>query len=246
MEMLLGVKIDLQTKEEAVKKVEVFLADQDQHTIFTPNPEMLVDAQTDSYFREVLNTSDLNVCDGKGIQLFLKNKTERIPGVDLLIDICSICQKEQKNIFLLGSGSSEVVQQTKKALEEKFPHLKIVGIHPGIPIAITEDKKIQFDEQENNDMIASIVESEPDVLFVAFGHGKQEKWIYQFLADMPSVKIAMGVGGSFDYISGKIKRAPKLLRRMGFEWLWRLIREPKRIKRIWKATFVFIIFYFKK
>lgn len=240
MAELLGIRIDSETRKSALEKANVFLHTTTHHTFFTPNPEMVVDAQSDSYFKDILNSADLNLCDGKGIELFLAEKTERIPGVDFLLDLCQLCEKEQKSIFLLGSGSSEVISQTKKILEQKFPQLKIVGFHSGIPITPTLDKKIQFDEQENNDMIASIVEAEPDVLFVAFGHGKQEKWIYQFLPDMPSVKIAMGVGGSFDYISGKIKRAPKFLRVIGFEWLWRLMREPKRITRIWKATAVFL------
>ena len=89
-------------------------------------------------------------------------------------------------------------------------------------------------------------ESEPDILFVAFGMGKQEKWIYENLAKMPSVRIAMGVGGAFDYISGNVSRAPRLLRKFGLEWVYRLFKEPRRIGRIFNATIKFISYVFRK
>ena len=85
----------------------------------------------------------------------------------------------------------------------------------------------------------------PDILFVAFGHGKQEKWINEYLRDLPSVKIAMGVGGAFDYLSGQTSRAPLWMRKIGLEWLYRLIREPKRLKRIWRAVIIFPIYFVK-
>ena len=82
-------------------------------------------------------------------------------------------------------------------------------------------------------------------MFVAFGHGKQEKWIAQNLRDLPSVKIAMGVGGAFDFISGHVKRAPKFMRRIGLEWVWRLILQPCRVGRILKATIVFLFMLYR-
>jgi N-acetylglucosaminyldiphosphoundecaprenol N-acetyl-beta-D-mannosaminyltransferase len=238
---ILGVRVDKVDKSLALSNVADFLASHEGHMIFTPNPEMLVDAQKDLYFKEVLNAGDLNLCDGRGLALVAKESIERIPGVDFMIDICEFAAGENKSVYLLGSGSSEVLKECKNKLLAKFPNLKIVGMHPGIHIA----NDFTFDSDANDAIIDDIILSAPDILFVAFGHKKQEKWIYGFLPELPSVRVAMGIGGSFDFISGKVKRAPAIFRRLGLEWLYRLVREPRRIKRIWKATVVFLYYYFK-
>lgn len=238
---ILGVRVDKINIQETLKKISEFLDSNTSHKIFTPNPEMLVDVQTDKYFREVLNRGDLNVCDGFGLSLV--SGIKRFPGIDLMLVICQIAEAKNKSIYLLGSGSDIVINKTKEKLKYKFPNLRIVGAHPGLEInKIKADEKdiIVYDKEKNDDLIHDIIMSAPDVLFVAFGHSKQEKWIDENIGDLPSVKIVMGVGGSFDFISGKVKRAPVLMRKIGLEWLFRLIQEPKRIKRIWKATFVFI------
>lgn len=243
---ILGMRIDNLNTQEVLKKISDFLGSDISHKIFTPNPEMLVDAQKDQYFREVLNSGDLNVCDSFGLSLV--SGAKRLPGVDLMMLVCQIAESQNKSIYLLGSGSQEVIDGAKKYLEKKFPQLRIVGGQPGLKIdKIKADEKdiIVYDKEKNADLIHDIIMSAPDILFVAFGHIKQEKWIQENLADLPSVKIAMGLGGSFDFISGKIKRAPKFLRLVGLEWLYRLSREPKRIKRIWKATVVFLILAIK-
>lgn len=233
---ILGVRFDTVDKPAALSKVADFLASGEGNMVFTPNPEMLVDAQKDSYFKEVLNAGDLNICDGKGIALVAPEPVVRIPGVDFMEDICELAAEKNKSVYLLGSGFPEVLKECKNKLLKKFPNLKIVGMHPGIKI--TDD--FHFDEELNDAIVDDIILSAPDILFVAFGHKKQEKWIYGFLPELPSVRVAMGVGGSFDFISGKVKRAPQIVRRLGLEWLYRLIREPKRIKRIFKATIIFL------
>ena len=207
---ILGVRVDTVDKSSALAKVADFLSSGEGHMIFTPNPEMLVDAQKDSYFKEILNKGDLNICDGKGIALFAKDSLERIPGVDFMVDICRLAARENKSVYLLGSGFEYVVKECKNKLLEKFPSLKIVGLHPGLKIT----DGFKFDSDENDVIIDDIILSAPDILFVAFGHRKQEKWIYGFLPELPSVRVAMGVGGSFDFISGKIKRAPGVFRRL--------------------------------
>ncbi len=238
---ILGVRVDTVDKSSALSKVADFLASGEGHMIFTPNPEMLVDTQKDSYFKDVLNAGDLNLCDGKGIAFVSKEKIERITGVDFMVDICELAAEKNKSVYLLGSGSSEVLKECKKNLLVKFPTLKIVGLHPGIQIS----NDFKFDTEKNDAVIDDIILSAPDILFVAFGHKKQEKWIYGFLPELPSVRVAMGIGGSFDFISGKAKRAPAIFRRFGLEWLYRLVREPRRIKRIWKATVVFLFYFYK-
>lgn len=238
---ILNVRIDNLAKNEALAKAREFLHSSAQHLIFTPNPEMLVEAQTDPYFQEVLNKGSLNLCDGKGIQLVAKEKIERIPGVDFMIDLCKLAEKEGKSVYLFGSGKKEVVEKCKQNLEQKFPHLKIAGIHPGITLTTLQSGQLAYDSNQNDELLNYLILTSPDILFVAFGHTKQEKWMYENLPHLPSVRIAMGVGGAFDYISGKVKRAPPWMRSLGLEWLYRVIKEPWRIKRIWNATVIFYL-----
>ncbi len=239
---ILGVRIDNFTKTQALQKASEFLNSQKQHKIFTPNPEMLVDAQKDKYFKNVLNSGDLNVCDGIGLSLV--SGCKRIPGTDFMEDICALAEKEDKSVYLLGSGSDEVVKKTAEVLQMKYSQLKIVGCNRGVKIERLKDYKIGYDKEKNDEILHDIIMQAPDILFVAFGHGKQEKWIYENLKHLPSVKIAMGVGGAFDYISGKIPRAPLFLRKIGLEWMHRLLKEPKRIGRVWKAIVQFLFLYF--
>ena len=237
---ILGIRIDKLNKQQALEKVANFLNSDKQNKIFTPNPEMLVDARKDSYFKKILNSGDLNICDGFGITLVTRGKLKRIPGVDFMQDICKLAEEKGKSIYLLGSSSDEVVKKVSEVLQKKFPLLRIVGHDKG---PISKQETVNKQQKDNEDVIYDIIVKAPDILFVAFGHGKQEKWIHENLVDLPSVKIAMGVGGSFDFISGKTKRAPEWMRRIGFEWLYRLIREPKRFFRIWRAiiTFLFLV-----
>ena len=234
--------MDTFSKFEALEKVRIFLQGTEGKMICTPNPEMLVDAQKDVYFKEILNAGDLNICDGKGIALLSKEPVARIPGVDFMIDICALAEREGKSVYLLGSGFREVVNACQQKLLLQFPNLKIVGVHPGPDIV---PQKSQMDPEQNDAVLEDIIMTAPDILFVAFGHIKQEKWIYEFLPDLPSVRVAMGVGGAFDFISGKVRRAPKVFQKLGLEWLYRLVLEPRRIKRIWKATVVFLYLSFR-
>lgn len=237
---MIGVRIDKLAKIEVLDRVREFLCSSEQHVICTPNPEMLVAARNDEYFREILNQSDLNVCDGKGIQLVSKVKVQRIPGVDFMQEICAIAAKQNRKIYLLGSGSKEVVHACAEKLKSQHPNLKIVGLHLGLHITSLDDNHIGYSQTDNDEILDQIIMAAPDILFVAFGHGKQEKWIYENLGHLPSVKIAMGVGGAFDFISGKTKRAPEWMQHIGVEWIWRLIRQPWRVKRIWSATVIFL------
>ena len=236
---LLDVRIDDMNKKIAIQEVAYFLSLPGQFKIFTPNPEMIVKAQTDENFKKVLNLGDLNLCDGMGVRIF--TGIERVPGVDFMLELCQLAVEKEKRIYLLGSGSDEVVHKVFIKLIKKFPSLKIAGYDKGPEI----EESLSAVGQVQDNSLEKINAVKPDILFVAFGMGKQEKWISENLAKMPSVKIAMGVGGSFDFIAGKVKRAPLFLRRFGLEWLYRLVQEPRRIGRIFNATFKFVYLYFK-
>ncbi len=241
---VLGIRIDNINFAEVNEKILLFLRSPTLRAIFTPNPEMLVKAQKDSYFTEVLNSGDINICDGFGIQLVTKGKIKRIPGVDLLKIISKIAEKNGKSVFFLGSGSDEVGGKLIQNIIAEFSNLKIAGFDKGPVITEGNDGKLNVLSEDNSEIIKKINDAQADVLFVAFGMGKQEKWIFENRDKLPNVKIAMGVGGAFDFISGVIPRAPKWMRKLGLEWLFRLYQQPKRIKRIWNATVKFIYLYY--
>lgn len=232
---ILGILIDNITKIEALQKIEQFLFDSKQHHIATPNPEMVMAAQKDKEFLEILNRADLAVPDGIGLILasrYLKQPlSQRITGVDLMLDICKIAEQKNYSIYLLG-GENGVAKKAANELQKKFPKLKIAGAESGGKIEISN-----FIQTSN--LIKKINFARPEILFVAFGAGKQEKWIAHNLINLSSVKIAMGVGGAFDFIAGKVKRAPPWVRNLGFEWLWRFFLQPWRWKRIINATVKF-------
>lgn len=153
---------------------------------------------------------------------------ERITGVDLVHDICSFLSEKDLSLYLLGADQ-DVSVATKFELEKKYPNLIISGIKGG------------FSKEDISDetLIEAVNKAMPDVLLVALGHPYQEKWIYNNLDKLPSVKLAMGVGGTFDFISRKKMRAPGFLQKINLEWLWRFFIEPKRWKRIKNAVWNF-------
>ncbi len=234
---ILGVRIDNLSKTEALMKIERFLYSDKQNFLTTPNPEFLVAAKKDEEFKNILNKADLSLADGFGLMLAAKHQgeplKERITGSDLIWDIAKLANEKNKSIFLLG-GKDNVAELTAEKLKQKFPGLKIKAFGGGE----LSPKK------ENDEEIAEVNKFSPDILLVAMNFVNQEKWIYQNLSRMPSVKLAAGLGGTFDFISGKSKRAPKLMRQIGLEWLWRLILEPWRWKRICNAVFKFGWFVF--
>ncbi len=237
---VLGTSISLVKKSEAIQIARDFLNSKKQNYIFTPNPEMVVDASSDANFKQALNQGDLNLCDGSGLSLFAH--TPRITGTDFMLELCALAEQENKSIYLLGSGNTEVIAKTSQFLLQKFPKLKIAGTDPGYKIEIIAEEKgtrLDYNSNYRDETAHKIIMHAPDILFVAFGHNKQEQWIAANAPNLPSVTIAMGVGGAFDFFSGKSKRAPKILQKIGLEWLWRLVLEPKRIKRIFKAVVVF-------
>ncbi len=227
---LLGIPIDAITRAQALERLQTMLRSEKQYHVMTPNSEMLVAAQKDPAFREVLLRSDLNLPDSQGILsmgAYTGQKVpERLTGIDTLISLCEILT-EADSVFLLGAAPG-IAEQAAIALIAKNPHLHIAGTFAGTPADTFAPTII---EQVNA--------VHPDVLFVAYGAPQQDLWISTYLKDMPSVRIAMGVGGAFDFLSGKRKRAPVFLQKMGLEWLWRLVQEPSRFPRIFTAVIVF-------
>ncbi len=248
---ILGIRVDNLTMEQARDKARAYLNLSKQCKIFTPNPEFVVKAQKDKYFREVLNAGDLNFCDGFGLHFF--SGAPRITGVDFAMELCKIAAEEGKSVFLLG-GLPGAAQKAGEKLVKQFSGLKIAGWEEGPKITehVTRNTKhnnsqrlqvtgymLNVDAAKNEDLINKINSGKAAILFVAFGMGKQEKWVAENLTKLPDIKIAMGVGGALDYISGLVPRAPLFFRQIGLEWMYRVIIQPKRFFRIINATAVF-------
>jgi len=239
---ILGVKIDDLSLQEVLAQTDHFLNSPDKHYIVTPNPEFLVAAQKDANFAEILNYADIAVADGIGLiyaAKFLGKKLQRIAGTDLMFYICELAEQKNYPIYLLG-GEEGVAEQTVEVIKQNFPNLRIAGSSSG--------GEISFDGKTSteNSTIAKINAAQPKIIFVALGQVKQEKWIFRHLDQLSSVKLAMGVGGAFSYISGNNSRAPMVRRNLGLEWLHRLITEPWRWKRILNAVIIFPLLILKE
>lgn len=230
---ILGVKIDKITGRNALNEIESFLLSDKQNYIVTLNSEILLKAQKDEEYFHTLNKAALSVTDGTGLKLaglISINNIERIPGADLTKNILRMAEEKKLKIAVLNwSGGLSKKKDIEKALRKKYSGLKFV-------IENTERDFTNFTETKS---LARLREFEPAILFVALGAPYQEKFIYHNLNKIPSIKLALGVGGSFDFISGKIKRAPLIFQKLGLEWSWRLVMQPKRWKRIYNAVIVF-------
>ena len=241
---ILGVPIDPISMEDAVARVTSMLQGSKQCHVMTPNSEMLVEAAHNQPFKDVLLRSDLNLPDSTGLLWAARRSGQRIPervaGVDfverLCISLCADCP-----VFLLGgrNHAAEGAAEKLRIEHARLPpacrqgrdgqgKLKIAGVYEGSP-------------QDNDaaEIIRRVNNSGAKLLLVAYGAPAQDLWIAKHLSRMPSVRVAIGVGGTFDFLSGRARRAPMCMRQTGLEWLWRLVLQPRRIKRIFTATVVF-------
>jgi len=221
---ILGVPIDRVTRDEAGTITENLIKQSNKSCkmVFAPNVEFIMMAQKDEEFFHLLKESSLSTPDSIGViigaKLQKKSFKERIPGQSYFRKIIELSNEKGYSIYLLG-GKSGIPEKAKENLEKQFPNVNIVGVHHGY-----------FDANEEKEVIQEINSLQPNVLFVALGAPKQEKWIKEHRHEL-KVDVATGQGGTYDYEAGRIKRAPVFIQKIGMEWLWRLIREPSRIKR---------------
>lgn len=229
--IIMGIPFDKVTLESTLTLLLEKLADPSTRGFFiaTPNPEMLLAADKNFEFKRILQKTNLNIPDGTGIiWAAARHGTplpERVTGTDLMQSLCHKITPDVR-VFLLGAAPGVAEKAAKKLQEHK--HTNIVGTYAG--------SSSPLDDAKLRDLINN---ARPDLLFVAYGAPKQEFWISRNLPHLPTVKVAMGVGGAFDFISGIQKRAPAWMRRIGLEWLYRLVQQPKRIVRIFNATIRF-------
>lgn len=220
---ILGVRTDNVNYDQALSLVEGFIESGTPHQVVTVNPEFIVAAQSDDDFRSILNASSLALPDGVGLlwaARFLGHPIqERVTGTDTVQRIAALAAQKGYGLFLLGAAPGVAVA-TAARLCQTHPGLRIVGTHAGSPAL-----------EEEYEIVRLIQRAKPDILFVAYGAPRQDKWIARNLERL-GVPVAMGVGGAFDFISGRVKRAPRWLQRLGLEWLQRLACEPWRWRRM--------------
>jgi N-acetylglucosaminyldiphosphoundecaprenol N-acetyl-beta-D-mannosaminyltransferase len=233
---ILEIPVHDVTTEETLALIDQYVREEAPHQICTVNPEFIMTAQQDAEFKRILKHSALNLPDGIGVLWAARRLgqplRERVAGSDLVGLIADRAQRTAWRIFLLGAAEG-VAERAAITLQERYPQTNIVGAYAGSPRP-----------EEETAIAARIRSSGADVLLVAYGAPKQDKWIARNI-EQTGAAVAIGIGGSLDFIAGTRKRAPRWIQRSGLEWLYRLIREPWRWRRqlallrfAWKVLFI--------
>ncbi len=237
---ILGINVHSYTYESWLDQIGGWIAEEPPrlHHICTVNPEFMMIAQKNTAFFELLNRSEACVPDGVGIMLAARMLGERLPGritgSDGVPKMAERAARDGWRLFLLGAAPG-IAEQAAEKLQENNPGLAIVGTYAGSPA-----------DGEAETIIKMVNTSGADILLVAYGAPKQDLWIDQHREQL-QVKVAMGVGGAFDFIAGIVPRAPQWIRRVGLEWLFRLVRQPWRWRRMLRLpVFVWMVLRYRE
>ncbi|MCG3117425.1 MAG: WecB/TagA/CpsF family glycosyltransferase [Candidatus Manganitrophus sp. SA1] len=219
---ILGVPTDCVDMSQAVARVETMIEGSRGEAVIAVNPEKVMKAQNDPFLLDQLRGAGLLIPDGIGVvfaaRLLRLGRMSQVPGSELMPAICERAAQKGYRIFLFG-GSAEVNQRAGEVLRTRYPGLQIVGQQHGY-----------LKEEEMGELVKQINASGAEILFVALGSPKQELWMARYLPQL-SIKVCQGVGGTFDVLSGRVKRAPALFRKMHLEWFYRLASQPRRLIR---------------
>lgn len=220
---IFGMLFSRMNMEETVNHLTRAIELRTTTQVVTANPIMVMSALQDPKYGQVMKEAELIVPDGAGI-VWAANYVgmpvkERVAGFDLLHRLMQVGEKKRWKVYLLGT-SQEIIAEAAAKLQQKYPLVELVGYHDGY-----------FSEAEDAEVVRRIREAAPDLLFVARAANNQEPWIHKYKHEL-EVPLVMGVGGSFDIIAGRLKRAPVLFQKLRLEWFYRLLQEPKRYKRM--------------
>lgn len=220
---ILGVGIDDVNTDEALAIMEGFISSRKPHMVVTADSSGIVMSRYDPELRAIINSADLVTPDSYGILWAARRQgtplRERVSGIDIVNLLCKRAAEKGYSIFLLGAAPG-VSEAAAENLKRECPGLVVAGTHHG------------FFREEESPKIAEYVKScQPDILFVALGIPRQEKWIARHMHQL-GVPLSMGVGGSFDVISGRVRRAPKWMQEHGLEWAFRLANNPRKIGKV--------------
>jgi N-acetylglucosaminyldiphosphoundecaprenol N-acetyl-beta-D-mannosaminyltransferase len=220
---ILGVPVDKTSYADMLDRIGAWIETGERlHQICTTNPEFVMTAQRDPNFFNILNRADLCLPDGVGLVLashYLRDPIPaRVTGSDGVPAIAERAAQAGWRLFLLGAAEG-VAEQAADALRERYPGVQIVGTYSGSPCAADEDA-----------IVERVNAAGADILLVAYGAPAQDKWIARN-APRLNVRVAMGIGGTLDYLAGEVPLAPQPIRDAGFEWLYRLVKQPRRLRR---------------
>ncbi|CAM3460093.1 WecB/TagA/CpsF family glycosyltransferase [Marinicrinis lubricantis] len=220
---IFGVPFSKLGMEETVRYLVEAVDNQDPHQVITANPIMIMAALDIPGNMQMMKEADLIVPDGAGAVWaagYIGHPVkERVPGIELMHHLLEHGSTKGWKVYLCGAAP-DVVTVTAERMKQLYPGIQMVGVRDGF-----------FTAEQDEEVIASITEAKPDLLFVARSGATQDPWIYKYKSRL-QVPVMMGVGGSFDVVAGKTKRAPKLFRKLGLEWLHRLLMEPSRFGRM--------------
>lgn len=220
---ILGVYVDKITYEEAVEKIMKMLNEPGNHAVYTPNSEIILMAYKDEEFCDILNSADLLTADGIGVvhaAKIVKNPVpERVAGFDISCGVLDEVSRTGHRVFLFG-GKPGVAEMAMETLKDEYPLMNIVGVRDGY-----------FAPEDSDAIVDEINATGADLVFVCLGAPKQEKWIFEN-RDKLNCHVMMGVGGTIDVLAGTAERAPDIWCDMGFEWLYRLFKQPSRFFRM--------------
>ncbi len=220
---ILGVPIDDLNSQEALVRLDEFVRQRRFHQVATANVDFLIKATKDPELMSILRMCDLVVPDGMPLVTASRwlgaPLRERVTGADMVPSIAALAAEKGYRIFMLG-GRPEVAQAARKRMLDDHPDLQIVGcVSPPVGHIV---------EMPNEALLEQIRAAAPDILLVAFGNPKQEKWVHMH-RDRLDVPVCIGIGATFDFIAGEVRRAPNWMQRSGLEWVFRLAQEPKRL-----------------
>jgi N-acetylglucosaminyldiphosphoundecaprenol N-acetyl-beta-D-mannosaminyltransferase len=234
---ILNIWVDPVGMDDALDIVDDFIEQGDKvHTVLAANPEKNFSVPRDPLLYESFRDADLLIPDGIGVAVaagILHNEwLSRVPGCELMEEICRRAAERGRGIYLFGA-SEAVNSRAAVILQQRYPGLKIAGRSNGY-----------LSEEAADDLVHDINRSEANILFVALGSPRQESWLAKNRDRLTHVRVCQGIGGTLDVITGNVKRAPENFRRLGLEWLYRLLAEPKRLKRQWVLpVFAFRVFF---
>ena len=219
---ILGVPLDCVTMESAIHYADQLIRERKSAAILAVNPEKVIKCLDNPEFHKLINNAGLLIPDGIGVVLAARMLGERgikrVPGAELMPGLCELAEREGYTIFLFGA-TPEVNEQACEVIRSTYPGIKLVGQQHGY---------LAHEDMEG--FIDRLKQLSPDILFVALGSPKQEQWIMQYLPEL-NISVCQGVGGTFDVLSGNVRRAPWIFRSMNLEWLYRLLASPKRLIR---------------
>lgn len=221
---ILGVGIDCVDMKGAVDAVDAFIKRGDKaHFIMAANPEKVIAAAEDEKVAAALSNASLVIPDGIGVVYAArykgKKEIERVPGSELMPELCQLAAEKGYPVFLYGAAE-DVNELVEQRLQERYKNIVIAGRQNGY-----------LPTEKMGELIERINETRAVILFLALGSPRQEIWMTEYGAQLQTVKACQGVGGTFDVIAGKVRRAPDLFLRLNLEWLYRLLSDPRRLVR---------------